>query len=386
MKIVHIITRLIVGGAQENTLITCRLLAERGHDVTLITGPALGPEGQLFDQTLGQRYRTIVVKELRRAIDPIKDVVSYCRIKGLLERLQPDIVHTHSAKAGILGRRAAYHVRPRPKIVHGVHGLSFHPYQSPWLNRLYITLERRAAHRTDAFITVADAMTQQSHSAGIGIDKPYVTAYSAIADEGFYREISPQDRLAFRKRYNIPADAVVLVTVARLFMLKGHDFIIESAKTLAPRFPNAIWLFVGNGKLADFYKQQVANLGLADRFRFTGLLPPDQIPLAIQSSDVLVHCSLREGLARTLPQAMLCARPAISFDVDGAREVVNPDTGRLIQPKSVEQLTSACAELIPDKGLRDRLGDQGRQLVKERFAPKTMVDTIEKVYRRVIAQ
>ena len=384
MKIVHIITRLILGGAQENTLITCKALAQRGHEVTLITGPALGPEGQLFDQTRGQRYQTLIIQELRRAIDPVKDVVSYRRIKGLLEGLRPDIVHTHSAKAGILGRRAAYALRPRPRIVHGVHGLSFHPYQSRWVNRFYIAAERRAARWTDAFITVADAMTQQSHAAGIGLDRPYVTAYSAIAEGGFYREMPTQDRLAFRQRYEIPADAVVLITVARLFMLKGHDFIIESARALAPRFPKVIWLFVGNGNLADHYRQQVTDLGMADRFRFTGLLPPDQIPLAIQASDLLVHCSLREGLARTLPQAMLCKRPAISFDVDGAREVVHPDTGRLVQPKNVEQLTAACAELIADRTLRERLGQSGLQFVKDRFSPQTMVDTIEGVYRRVL--
>src|SRR5512135_1720064 len=102
MRIVHIITRLILGGAQENTLITCKLLAERGHDVTLITGPALGPEGELFHQTQGQRYRTIVVDPMRRAIDPVKDFIAYRRLKQLLTELKPDIVHTHSAKAGIL--------------------------------------------------------------------------------------------------------------------------------------------------------------------------------------------------------------------------------------------------------------------------------------------
>lgn len=384
MKIVHVITRLILGGAQENTLITCKGLAERGHEVTLITGPALGPEGQLFEQTQGQAYQTLVVRELRRAIDPVRDVLSYSKIKGLLQGLRPDIVHTHSAKAGILGRRAAHRIRPRPRVVHGVHGLSFHPYQGPWLNRFYIALERRAARWTDAFITVADAMTQQSRAVGIGLDKPYVTAYSAIAEEGFYREISLQERLAFRRRYEIPAEAVVLVTVARLFMLKGHDFIIESARTLGPRYPQVVWLFVGNGNLADQYKRHVRDLGLADRFRFTGLLPPDQIPLALQASDVLVHCSLREGLARTLPQAMLCSRPAISFDVDGAREVVHPDTGRLIEPKKGDQLTAACAELIEDRALRERLGRAGLQFVKDRFSPWTMVDTIEGVYRQVL--
>jgi glycosyltransferase involved in cell wall biosynthesis len=389
MKIVHIITRLILGGAQENTLITCKLLAERGHDVTLITGPALGPEGQLFDQTRGQKYRTIVVDEMRRAIEPVKDAKSYRKIKKLLCELQPDIVHTHSAKAGIVGRFAAASLKGiwapnRPAIVHGIHGLSFHRYQNPWFNRFYIAIERATGRRTDYFISVADAMTEQNKAAGIGVDKPHVTAYSAIDEESFLTPIPERERAAFRRKHDIQADAVVLVTVARLFMLKGHDYIIESAKDLARRFPNLIWLFVGDGNLMYAYKQQIRDLGLADRFRFAGLMPPDQIPLAIQSSEILVHCSLREGLARTLPQAMLCGRPAISFDVDGAREVVNPGTGRLVEPKNVPQLIEACAELIGDKALRERLGLAAQESVKTKFAPDTMVDAIESVYRQLI--
>ena len=179
-------------------------------------------------------------------------------------------------------------------------------------------------------------------------------------------------------------DAVVLVTVARLFELKGHEYIIESAKELAGRFEKCVWLFVGDGNLSDSYRRQVQELGLGERFRFTGLLRPGEIPLAIQSSDILVHCSLREGLARALPQAMLCGRPAISFDVDGAREVVNEDTGRLVDPKNVGQLVAACAELIEDEGLRTRLGEQGRESVRERFAPQRMVDVIEELYGRLL--
>ncbi|MCX5645776.1 MAG: glycosyltransferase family 4 protein [Phycisphaerae bacterium] len=413
MKIVHIITRLILGGAQENTLITCKVLAERGHEVTLITGPALGPEGQLFDLTKGQQYRTIVVDEMRRAILPFQDYASYGKIKTLLRDLKPDIVHTHSAKAGIVGRFAAWSLKGqwgprgegilpsnrgqdardtqgrdalatpvlRPAVVHSLHGLSFHPYQNPWASRLYIAIEKAAAQRTDYFISVADAMTEQNKAEGIGVDKPYVTAYSAIEEEQFLTPI-PEGRLReFRRQHDIPLDAVVLVTIARLFMLKGHDYIIESARELSKRFGNVIWLFVGDGNLADKYQEQIRKLGLADRFRFTGLIPPDQVPLAIQASDILVHCSLREGLARTLPQAMLCSRPAISFDVDGAREVVNETTGRLIEAKNVHQVIDACAELIENKALRERLGQTGRESVRNKFAPDTMVDTIERVYR-----
>jgi len=389
LKIAHIITRLILGGAQENTLITCKRLAERGHDVTLITGPAIGPEGELFDQTKNQKYDVIVLDKLRRAIDPVKDSISYCQIKKHLRRIQPDIVHTHSAKAGILGRFAGYSLRGEwaenlPAIVHAIHGLAFHPYQSEWRNKLYIAIEKSAAKRTDLFISVADAMTKQALAAGIGQPEQFVTAYSAIEEEDFLQPIPQERRDDFRRKHKIPENAIVLITIARLFMLKGHDYIIESARQLSKRFENAFWLFVGDGNLADHYKEQIRQLGLAERIGFTGLLPPSEIPLAIQSSDVLVHCSLREGLARTLPQAMLCGRPAISFDVDGAREVVNESTGRLIEPKNVEQLTEVCAELIEDENLRNRLGENGRESVKERFAPERMVDTVEAVYRKLL--
>ncbi len=390
MKIVHIITRLILGGAQENTLITCKLLAQRGHDVTLITGPALGPEGELFEQTKNQKYKTIVVDKLRRPICPVYDPISYFQIKEHLKSIKPDIVHTHSAKAGILGRFAAHSTREtrderrETKIVHTIHGLAFHPYQNKWLNKFYIAVEKSAAKRTDFFISVADAMTAQATAAGIGRPEQFTTAYSAIEEDDFLQPISDQRKKDFRCKYGVPEDAVVLVTIARLFMLKGHKYIIESAKQLSKRFDNAVWLFVGDGNLSDHFKNQICRLGLSEKIKFAGLLPPNQIPLAIASSDILVHCSLREGLARTLPQAMLCAKPAVSFDIDGAREVVNENTGRLIEPKNIEQLTEACAELLDDNDLRDRLGQAGRELVKQKFAPKKMVDTIESVYNKLL--
>jgi glycosyltransferase involved in cell wall biosynthesis len=386
LKIVHIITRLILGGAQENTLITCKLLAQRGHDVTLITGPAIGPEGELFEQTKNQKYKVIVINKMIRAICPLYDFISYRQIKKILRQLQPDIVHTHSAKAGILGRFAADGLRgTKPKIVHTIHGLAFHPYQSKWLNKFYIAVEKSAAKRTDFFISVADAMTAQALAAGIGREEQFATIYSAVEEEKFLGPISRERKREFRCKYGVADDAIVLITIARLFMLKGHEYIIESARELSRRFGNAMWLFIGDGNLADDFKRQVRELGLAERIRFTGLLPPSRIPLAIQSSDILVHCSLREGLARALPQAMLCGKPVVSFDVDGAREVVNESTGRLIKPKNVEQLTKACAELIEDENLREKLGEAGREFVKEKFAPEVMVSKIEQVYNKLVS-
>jgi len=288
-----------------------------------------------------------------------------------------------------LGRFAGWALKGQwgknaPAVVHTIHGLAFHPYQSGILNTFYIAAEKSAAKRTDFFISVADAMTTQSLAAGVGRPEQYVTAYSAIEEDDFLRPITSEQRAEFRRTYGIREDAVVLVTIARLFMLKGHDYIIESAKLLSKRFENCFWLFVGDGNLSEHYKTQVRGSGLEERIKFTGLLPPSRIPLAIHSSDMLVHCSLREGLARTLPQAMLCGKPAISFDVDGAREVVNENTGRLIEPKNIGQLVEACAELIEDESLRRRLGEDGREFVKEKFSPERMVDTIEAVYRKLL--
>ena len=383
MKIVHIITRLILGGAQENTLITCNLLAERGHDVTLITGPAIGPEGALFEQTKNANFKTIVIDELRREINPVIDIQAYLKLKKLLKELQPDIVHTHSAKAGILGRYAGWALKDgskRPLVVHTIHGLAFHEYQNPLLSKFYIAVEKAAAKRTDAFITVADTMTEKNKAAGIGLDKPYTTAYSAI-EEDAYLTAPPQSHIdAFREKHGLPNDAVVFVKVARLFDLKGHEYVIEAARRIAEKHDNCYWLFVGDGLLAEPLKNQIQFAGLAGRFKFAGLVPPEQIPLCIHASDALVHCSLREGLARVLPQAMLCGKPVISFDIDGAKEVVNENTGFLIEPENIDQLTAACEKLLENPDLRRQLGQNSKAAVTQKFAPATMVDTIEQVY------
>jgi glycosyltransferase involved in cell wall biosynthesis len=252
MKIVHIITRLILGGAQENTLITCKLLAKRGHDVTLITGPAIGPEGELFNQTRGQDYKVITIDRLRRAICPWNDIFGYLQIKKLLHQLKPDIVHTHSAKAGILGRFAGYSLKGKwadnlPAVVHTIHGLAFHPYQSQWLNRFYIAAEKSAAKRTDFFISVADAMTTQSTAVGIGRPEQFVTACSAIEEDDFLEPISQERKKDFRRKYEISEDSIVLVTIARLFMLKDINILSNQPNSFRSGLKSAFGCLSGTG-------------------------------------------------------------------------------------------------------------------------------------------
>jgi len=369
---------MILGGAQENTLLTCEGLGARGHEVTLVTGPPLGPEGQLLTRARAGGYRVIVLDDLRREIHPFRDYSAGRALRRLLAELRPDVMHSHSSKAGILARAAAGAVGGI-RVVHTIHGLAFHRYESWWRNRLYVALERRAARRTDALISVADAMTAQALSAGVGQPEQYTTIYSGMEVERFLDRDERAD--AFRAAMHLPDDAVLVTQVARLAELKGHRFILEAAKRIADE--RVHFCFVGDGQLRRRIEAQIGSAGLANRFRLTGLVDPDQIPAVLHASDIVVHASLREGLARVLPQALLAGKPVVSFDADGAREVVDSETGILLAPGDVRGLCLAIETLASSPALREKLGQAGRQRCRERFDHRRMVERIEAVYERI---
>ncbi|MFA6134115.1 MAG: glycosyltransferase family 4 protein [Phycisphaerae bacterium] len=378
MRICHVITRLILGGAQENTLLTCEGLHRRGHEVTLVTGPALGPEGELMTRARAGGYRVVVVDDLRRQINPFRDRAAYRQMLKLLADLRPEIVHTHSSKAGILARKAAAKVGGM-KAVHTVHGLPFHRYLPWWRNTLYIALERRAARRTDAIISVADAMTRQALAAGVGRAEQYTTLYSGMEIAPYLAR--PAEADAFRAAMKLPRGAVLVTQVSRLAELKGHEFLLAAAAEIPDE--QVHFCLVGDGRLRAAIEAQIHRLGLASRFHLTGLVEPERIPAIMHASDILVHCSLREGLARALPQAMLAGRPVISFDIDGAAEVVTPDTGILLAPKDVAGLKLAIETLAQCPPLRAKLGQAGRELCRTMFDHNRMVEQIEAVYQRI---
>ncbi|MBN1941978.1 MAG: glycosyltransferase family 4 protein [Phycisphaerae bacterium] len=378
MRICHIITRMILGGAQENTLLTCQGLHARGHEVILITGPALGPEGDLLSRAQEAGYRVIVLPELRREISLWRDYKALRAIKAHLAEISPRVVHTHSSKAGILGRRAAHRLGCM-KIVHTVHGLAFHSREKPRRNRLYIRLEKQAAAWTDAIISVADAMTHQALAAGVGRPEQYTTIYSGMELEPYLSRPAQAD--AFRASLGLGPDATLLTQVSRLAEWKGHEFLLAAAERIND--PNVHFCFVGDGALRGQIEKQIARRNLTKRVHLTGLLPPGQIPAVMHASDVVVHCSLREGLARALPQAMLAGRPVVSFDVDGAREVVDGQTGALVPPEDVDALVEALGTLIRNPERRFLLGAAGRERCKQRFDHNVMVERIETLYERI---
>lgn len=381
MKICHVITRLILGGAQENTILTCEGQHARGHDVTLITGPALGPEGELMSRARRGGYRVIVLDEMRREIHPGRDIATYKSLVRHLRELRPDVMHSHSSKAGILARMAARNVGGM-KIVHTIHGLAFHRYMRWHWNLVYITLEKRAARYTDAILCVADAMTAQALAAGVGRPDQYTTVYSGMEIEPYLNRTPAAD--AFRARLGVSSETILVTQVSRLAELKGHEYILAAARQVPD--PHVHFCFVGDGHFRQKIEREIAASGMGGRFHLTGLLPPAEIPAVMQATDILVHCSLREGLARTLPQAMLAGKPVVSFDVDGAREVVSDSTGALLAPMDVDGLAQAIRKLSASVDLRAALGNNGRELCRKRFDHNVMVEEIQKVYDRLMAR
>jgi glycosyltransferase involved in cell wall biosynthesis len=383
MRIAHVITRLILGGAQENTLLACEdLLRVYGDDVLLVTGPPLGPEGSLLERGRAGGVPLEVIPQLRRSIHPWRDWASYRRIKQTLRSFGPDVVHTHSAKAGILGRAAATALGV-PAIVHGVHGAPFHPYQSRFARSFFRACERWAASRCHAFVSVADAMTELMVQAGVAPREKFTTIYSGMEVEPFLESGQYRDRARAELGYR--PEHLVVGKVARLFRLKGHDDVIQAARGVVATEPNVRFLFVGDGVLADQLRQQIAALGLTEHFHFTGLVPPDRVPQLVAAMDIVVHASLREGLARVLPQALIAGRPVVSYDIDGAREVVLPDqTGYLVPPRDIAGLARAILELAADPALRERLGAEGRRRFTEVFRHERMAAQLRDLYERLL--
>ncbi len=385
MRVLHLITRLILGGAQENTVLCCEdLLRRYGDEVLLVTGPPLGPEGSLLERARAGGVPLEIIPQLRRPIHPWRDAASYWQIKDAIRRFRPNVVHTHSAKAGLLGRAAAWSLRV-PAVVHTVHGAPFHPWQGRGARWLFRACERWAARRCHALVSVADAMTELMVAAGVAPREKFTTIYSGMEVEPFLR--SAEHRQRVRSELGYGPEHVVVAKIARLFKLKGHDDVIQAAQSVVAAQPSVRFLLVGDGVLRSRLERQIAAAGLAGHFRFTGLVLPERIPELLAASDIVVHASLREGLARVLPQALIAGKPVVSYDVDGAREVVIPGaTGFLVPPREVKGLAAALKRLVADATLRDRLGLEGRRRFTDVFRHERMTEQLRHLYQNLLVE
>lgn len=382
MRVAHVITRLIVGGAQENTLYNVDDQHHLfGDEVCLITGPGLGPEGSLEQRARDRGLDLRVLPEFRRSIHPYRDWIAWRALCRELRRFRPQIVHTHSSKAGIVGRLAAH--RLGIPAVHSIHGASFHYGQSRLAYHTYRYLEKLAAGWCQRYISVCDAMSEQYVRAGIAEASRFTTVYSGMDVDQFLRpQRSPEE---VRRSLGFGPQDIVVGKVARLFGLKGHEYLIEAAPEVVQRIPAVRFLLVGDGILREEFRRRIAELGLARHFVFAGLVAPEAVSSYLHAMDIVVHASVWEGLARVLPQAGIAGKPVISFAIDGAPEVCLDDqTGILVPPRSIPELSAAIIRLAEDPALRLRLGMTGRTMFSERFRHEHMTAQIREVYRAVL--
>lgn len=381
MRVTHIITRLIVGGAQENTVASVLGLSRlSGIQVELIAGPTEGCEGSLETALTGNALPLLRSPHLVRAVNPWHDSLALLDLTRQLRQLKPDIVHTHSSKAGVLGRLAARRARV-PIVVHTIHGPSFGAFQGAGANALFTAAERIAARYTTHFVSVAEAMTRQFLAAGIGRPGQFTRVFSGFELEPF---LKARNDSALRLALGFSSDDIVVGKVARLFELKGHDDLIDEAPAIVAACPRIKFLLVGDGSWRKRLEERVRSLSLERYFTFTGLVPPADVAAFVGVMDMLVHLSRREGLPRALPQALAAARPVVAYDCDGAGEVcMDGKTGFLVPIDDRARLRDAILRLANDAGLRERFGRTGQAFVRERFSVERMVSELHSLYLRL---
>ena len=344
IRTLQIITRLIVGGAQETVMATASWLDKERFSVTVLSGSQTGSEGSLIEEIRARGVDLVLLPEMVREISPLKDLSALWKLVAYLRRERFTVVHTNSSKAGILGRIAA-RLAGTPVIVHTVHGWSFHDYMSPLGRGIYILLERLTAPLTDALVAVTRQDIQKGLAHHIGRPEQYSLIRSAIS----LREFDPVlfDRDAVRRELGIDPQAVVIGNIGRFSAQKNPLDWVRVADLLAQRHPQVHFLLVGDGPLRPQVESLIAELGLQQRFTLAGLRrDPARMFSAI---DIFLLTSLWEGLPRVLPQALAMGVPVVANQADGALEAIQPgETGFLCPPGDLQQMAGYCSRLIDD--------------------------------------
>lgn len=381
MTILHIITRLILGGAQQNTILTCQAQVQAGHRVILLYGPIYGPEGSLYETAKASGAELVEVPAMRRALLPGHDWFCYRALGKIIGDIRPDVVHTHSSKAGIVGRAAAWN-RKVPAVVHTIHGLPFHERNPAIMNQLYVLSERWAARRCHRIIGVTQAMIDAFARHRIGLPPQFSMIPSGMDVSSF--EVSPQVRAATRAELGIAPDAPVVGIAARLDEFKGQADLVEILPKLLETRPNLKLLMVGDGWYRPAIEKRIDEKKNRSSVIMTGLVSPDRIPSLMSVMDVHALPSYQEGQPRTMVQALLAGVAIVGYDAGGIGEIcLHEKTGLLVPVGNRDQLAQAIGRLLDDPPLRQRLIAQGRPYARERFDHQQMVRRIEQVYHSI---
>jgi glycosyltransferase involved in cell wall biosynthesis len=372
--VAHLITKLELGGAQLNTIYTSEHLDPRRFDAYLLCGP-----GGMLKSRLAAAGRLIVVPALGREIRPGRDLRALLQLARLFRRLRPQIVHTHSSKAGILGRIAARLARV-PVVIHSVHGFSFSPFQ-PFLRRHFYLLAERACRRlTDHFIFVSRSDMELARRRGLAAGN------SSLIRSGFPLDrfrAAPGEGAELRRRFDLPAAAFVCGVIAPFKPQKGLLHLAAIASLVIRRNPAAVFFLAGDGGQRRELEDELKRLGISRNFRMPGFV--QDVENAIACFDVGVSTALWEGLPQSLVQLRLKKKAVVASDIPGNREVVRDgENGFLVPVADHERFAAAILRLAGDESLRRRLAGFAGEDFSD-WSADVLVARQEELYERLLA-
>ena len=379
IRVLQVITRLIVGGAQETVMLIADMLDKDHYQAEVVSGPQTGSEGSLIEEIRRRGIPLTILPELVREIDFSKDCRAFWKLYKMMKTGAFDIVHTNSSKAGILGRWAA-RLAKVPVVVHTVHGWGHHEYQQALVRKLFVWLEKISAAITDKLVVVSPHDIEKGLADRIAAQEKYITIRSGIELDEFMHP--SMKRPAMRAQLGISPDAPVVGTVTRLSPQKAPADFVAAAIAVAAAMPSAHFVIVGDGPLRGQIEVMIAQAGLQHRFHLTGLRR--DVPELLAAFDVFVLSSLWEGLPRVLPQAMAAGLPIVATAVDGNVEAVTDgENGILVPPGDSERLSQAIRALLSDRQTAAEMGEAGRQRVNE-FSAQKMVEALGRLYQNLL--
>ena len=379
VKVVHIITLLELGGAQQNTLFTAEHLDREKYEVALICGA-----GALLDEE-AKKIRDLkihFVPEMIRAIHPLRDFFCLIRLARILKKENPQIVHTHSSKAGILGRVAARLVGV-PIIIHSIHGFGFNPYQKFFVRWLFVWIERWVAKITTCLIAVSQQNILDGRQLKVGKQEQYLLIRSGVDIAKIRETFRGTDPHEIRTALNIPDNAKIVLNISSFKTQKNPIAFIRLARKIVPFVPNVVFLLVGDGELRFEIEQEIKSSGLSERVKLLGWRR--DVPKILSATDVFVLTSLWEGLPRAAVEALICSRPVVAFAVDGLKDIVHDGkNGYLINPNSLDEMSEKLILVLRDNELLRRLSDQAGKTIDNTFDILKMVQEQELLYKKLL--
>lgn len=371
-QVVRVVTRLNVGGPARHALLLTRLLAGE-HPTLLAVGRVSSREGEMTDPEV-----PIVRVPLVRPIRPVTDLDALMSVRSLLRRTAPRIVHTHMAKAGVVGRIAALGLRERPHSVHTFHGHVLDGYFSPPAERLFLEIERRLARHTDILIAVSIEIRDALLDLGIGRPEQYRVIPVGLDLDPYLAVVGRSGEI--RAKFGLSDDVPLIGTIGRLVPVKDHLTLFRALQ----RIPHAHLAVIGDGDRRSALEASVRTMGIGDRVHFTGWCK--EVPSALADLDVVALSSRNEGTPVALIEALAAARAVVATDVGGVRSVVaDGQTGLLVGPADSVALSDAMSKMLRDPDMRHRMGDAGRKDVRMRFGKERLVQDMRTLYGQLLS-